>query len=382
MLLTSQIIFFVSCFGVLFAYIGYPVSLVLVAPFLKKNLHRKARITPYVTFIVTAYNEEKRIREKIDNTLNLQYPRDKFQILFASDGSTDATNDIIKEYESKGIALLAMPARNGKEHTQREAVQQSTGEILVFSDVSTLIPPDALHEMVDNFADPFIGCVSSKDEVITDGEQGAQGENLYVRYEMYIREIESRVSTVVGLSGSFFAARRDVCSDLPPNMDSDFHTLLSSIRKGMRGIVDPKAIGCYKLVPNVQQEFGRKVRTVLRGITVFFANVDLLNPVKYGFFSYQYVAHKLAKWLVSFFLIAAFISNAVLACNNFVFQLLFVGQLLFYVCAISGIIFPVLSRLPFIKIPAFFVMANAAILIAWLRFLKGDRIITWQPSAR
>jgi len=375
-----EYVFWISIFMIFHAYFGYPLSLRLISSF-KRNEARKAPIEPPVTLIITACNEERRIRDKMENTVSLDYPKDKLQVLVASDGSTDATNDMVREYVQHGIDLLAFPARRGKENAQKDAVQHATGEIIVFSDVATRLDPHGLQEIVANFADPTVGCVSSVDRVI--GQDGNPcGEGAYVRYEMWLRKLESRVNSLVGLSGSFFAARSAVCRDFSGEMQSDFRTVLNSMKLGLRGISDPESIGYYQDISDSRKEFDRKVRTVLRGLTVFFRNLEFLNVFRYGLFSYQYFCHKLLRWLVPLFLVTALGANALLSLGSLWYSLLLPFQLAFYALAIGGW----LSKSPpanaVIKIPMYFFAVNLAILVAWWRFARGKRMVMWAPSQR
>jgi cellulose synthase/poly-beta-1,6-N-acetylglucosamine synthase-like glycosyltransferase len=336
-----------------------------------------------VTLIITAYNEEKRIRQKPENTLLLDYPKDKLQIIVASDGSSDKTNDIVNEYSDRSIELLDVKDRKGKENAQNEAIKIARGEIIVFSDVATILDATGVREIVANFADSAIGCVSSEDRMLEEQGAAVGGEGAYVKYEMWLRSLECTVNSVVGLSGSFFAARKEVCKDFSPKMQSDFRTLLSSMRKGMRGISDPKAIGYYHDIKDKSQEFNRKVRTVIRGLTVFFNNLEFLNVFEFGIFSYQYVCHKLLRWLVPFFLVTAFISNGFLAYTAVFFLAVFVLQLLFYGLVLYGMACGKNALLPtVVKIPLFFTIVNASIFVAWIKYLRGERLTMWKPSVR
>jgi cellulose synthase/poly-beta-1,6-N-acetylglucosamine synthase-like glycosyltransferase len=376
---TMEVLLIGSIFFVFYSYLGYPISLYLLSAFKKKNVERKIQY-PHVTMIVTAYNEEKRIKAKIENTLRLSYPKDKLQIVIASDGSTDDTNRIAESHRDSGIELFAIPIRGGKENAQKEALKIAGGEVIVFTDVATMLEPSGLERIVSNFADPSVGCVSSEDRLI--GRDGKpSGEGIYVRYEMLLRRLESRVNSLVGLSGSFFAARKSVCRDFSGDMQSDFRTLLNSIRMGLRGVSDPEATGSYLDVSDSSREFDRKVRTVLRGLTVFFRHMEFLNVLKYGFFSYQYFCHKLLRWLVPFFLIIAFVANLLLASKSQGYFLLFAAQLSFYGVAIWGW----KARRQggnMIKIPFYFLTVNASIVIAWCRYLKRERVVMWTPSER
>ncbi len=373
-----ELIFFISLCSVVYAYFGYPFSLYLLSSVRFKDIQR-ASIQPKVTLIITAFNEEKRIREKLENSLALEYTKDKLQILVASDGSTDTTNTIVRSFADKGVELLKVIKRGGKENAQKEAVGHATGDVIVFSDVATFLEPQSLREIVSNFADPSVGCVSSEDRLI--GQDGKpSGESFYVRYEMWLRRLESRVNSLVGLSGSFFAARKEVCQDFSGNVQSDFRTLLSSMKLGLRGVSDPKAIGSYLNIADEKREFERKVRTVLRGLTVFFNHLEFLNIFKYGLFSYQLFCHKLLRWLVPLFLVAALITNIIMAGSSLFFLILLFVHLFFYVIGIYGWFTQSLSGI--FKIPMFFIVVNAAIAVAWWQYMTGKRVILWTPSER
>lgn len=373
-----QVLFWLSLFGVFYAYFGYPLSLVLMRKKWRKDVMRQY-LDMQVTLIITAYNEEKRIKEKLENALALEYPREKLQILVASDGSTDTTNDIVRSYAERGVELLEVVHRGGKENAQKEAVQYARGDVLVFSDVATMLEPRGLQEIVANFADPSVGCVSSEDQLI--GQDGKpSGEGFYVRYEMWLRRLESEVYSLVGLSGSFFAARKEVCRDFSGEVQSDFRTLLSSMKLGLRGVCDPRAIGSYLNIADEKQEFTRKVRTVLRGLTVFFKHLEFLNGLRYGLFSYQYFCHKLLRWLVPFFLLGGLLSNVGLAWSSMFFLLVLIGQLFFYGVALYGWVTHSLRGA--LKIPMYFLVVNAAIALAWWQYLTGKRVVLWTPSER
>lgn len=373
-------LFWISIFLILHAYFGYPLSLWLISRLRSKPVLRSSYL-PSLTLIIAACNEEKRIREKIENTLVLDYPRELLQIIVASDGSTDKTNAIVLEYTVHGIELLDLPERRGKEHAQKDAVAVATGEVIVFSDTSTRIEPNGLREIAANFADPSVGCVSSVDRVL--GRDGNPcGEGFYVRYEMWLRSLESRVNSLVGLSGSFFAARREVCRDFSGDMQSDFRTVLNSMRLGLRGVSDERTIGMYADISDSKKEFDRKVRTVLRGLTVFFRNTDFLNVRRYGLFAYQYFCHKLLRWLVPVFLFAALVANLFLAFESWGYAVLLLGQLAFYGLAFLVWSGRVESKSTLLKIPHYFLVVNAAILVAWIRYLKGNRMVMWSPSER
>jgi cellulose synthase/poly-beta-1,6-N-acetylglucosamine synthase-like glycosyltransferase len=375
-----EYLFWGSILLIAHAYFGYPLSLWLLAK-RRENKVAKVPFQPPLTLIITACNEERRIREKLENTLTLDYPKELLQVVIASDGSTDATNSIVQEYAAHGFELLALPERGGKENAQKVAVSHATGEVIVFSDVATRIEPHGLQAIAASFADPTVGCVSSVDKVL--GRDGQPcGEGAYVRYEMWLRELESKVSSLVGLSGSFFAARKEVCQDFSGDMQSDFRTVLNSMKLGLRGVSDPEAIGYYPDVADNKKEFERKVRTVLRGHTVFFRNLEFLNFGRYGLFSYQYFCHKLLRWLVPFFLLSALLANLLLAVGSSFYLLILLLHGAFYGIALYGWFKPVAAERTIVKIPLYFLTVNAAILVSWFRYFSGNRMVMWTPSQR
>ena len=375
-----EIIFVSSIFFIFFAYFGYPLSLFLLGLFRDKKVE-KALFFPPLTLIITVHNEEKRIEEKLDNTVALEYPREKLQTLVASDGSTDRTNEITRGYHERGVELIEILERKGKENAQKEAIKWANGDVIVFTDVATMLDPDGLKEIVSNFADPSVGCVSSEDKFL--GKDGKPcGEGFYIQYEMWLRRLESNVNSLVGLSGSFFAVRKEVCQDFSEEMQSDFRMALNSMKLGFRGVTDPCTIGHYQDVADRKHEFDRKIRTVVRGLTVFFRYLEFLNVLKYGFFSYQYFCHKLLRWLVPVFLFAVFISNAILVPRSLLFFILFAAQLSFYGLAFLGWKRGGLSSKTLTKVPMYFLTANASISVAWWKYLRGHRVVMWAPSER
>ncbi len=375
-----ELIFWLAVLFVFYAYAGYPLALWVLSRARQQRV-QKGPIRPRLSFIITAFNEEKRIREKLENSLSQDYPKDRLEVIVASDCSTDKTDDIVQSYGSAGVRLARLSQKGGKEAAQKHAVAMATGDVLVFSDVATTLPPDGLSRIVMSFADPTVGCVSSVDRFV-DQDGQVSGEGAYVRYEMLLRRLETTVNSLVGLSGSFFAARREVCRDWAPDLQSDFNTLLNCVRAGLRGVSDEESVGYYKNLADERKEYERKVRTVVRGISVFMRSLALLNPLQYHVFAWQLLSHKLCRWMVPFALITALVSNGILALQPGVYRVLFLGQLAFYGTALLYLWTQWLPKVPMLKLPSFFVMVNVSILDAWFRYLRGDRILYWDPSKR
>jgi len=375
-------------FGVLciHSYFLYPLILKLM-PTRKSSVPDGIRPTgprfdlPKLSLIITVHNEEARIREKLENTLKIEYHPDHLEVIIASDFSTDATEEIVQTYSEKGMKLIRADARKGKEYAQLCAIHASKGEILVFSDVATQIPIDSLRLLAARFSDPQVGALSSEDQFISN-DGSVVGEGLYVKYEMWLRRLESDRAGLVGLSGSFFAARREVCEDWDIYCPSDFNTALNCAKKKLVAITSSDVVGVYKDVDDSSLEYTRKIRTVIRGITAVVRHPGVLNPFRLGLFAFQVWSHKIMRWGVPWFLLSFGIFTLLLQGEGGIFRLALVAQLLFYGLAVVGWLSRRLRKIIFIKIIYFFVNTNIALATASLLFLFGKRISVWSPSKR
>ena len=375
-------LFWIAVAWIVYAYVGY-LFLLRVLSLLRPKRVVQGDISPQLTVIVTVHNGSEGIRRKLSNLLEQDYPADLMEIVVADDGSDDGTDRIVREeFGPRGIRLVRLPEHGGKERAQRIAVDASRGKILVFTDVGTRLDRGGLARIVRNFADPSVGAVSSEDRLLEEGDRSAGGEGGYVGYEMRLRRLESQVGSLVGLSGSFFAARREVCADFSERLASDFRTALVAVRLGLRSVCDEGAIGYYRDVARETPEFDRKVRTVVRGMTVLFAERSLLNPFRYGLFSWQLFSHKLARWTVPFAMIASLGASAYLAGRSPWYGVALGLQLIAYVAALAACRLPRLSESRPVRALRYLVEANCAILVAWIRYLWGDRILAWSPSSR
>ncbi|MEX2475921.1 glycosyltransferase [Marinobacter sp.] len=375
-----QLIFWLSLIGSAFSYFLYPLILsVIPARRSTSTINTTNTALPRVSLIVTAHNEESRIREKIQNCLTLNYP--DLEILIASDASSDSTDQIVNEYHEQGVRLARADVRKGKEYAQLQAITQATGDILVFSDVATSIPEDAIGRMVRYFEDTAVGAVSSEDRFISrDGS--IVGEGAYVRYEMWLRGLESKKAGLVGLSGSFFAARRSVCDDWDILSPSDFNTALNCARCGLVAVTAADVLGYYKDVADAGKEYQRKVRTIIRGLTALSRHLEVLNPSTFGLFSFQVFGHKLMRWAVPWFQVLLLASSLLLAGKGGFYTLVLAAQAVFYGLALSGHISPRLRAYAPVKIPYFFIQVNLAVAHAFVSFLSGKRMTVWAPSQR
>lgn len=370
-----KIIFWIFLALICYTIVGYKFLLKSMLLF-RKNVWQKKEYYPKLSFIVTFFNEQQRIKEKIENCLAIEYPENKIEFIFISDGSDDGSDDIVAQYSDR-VYYFRSHFRIGKESCQKLALDRANGEIIVFSDTGVIIDPDSLTTMMMNFSDQRIGAVSSTDKILNEG----YGESDYVVYEMDLRKLESQVNSVVGLSGSFFAVRKEICDNWKSSIqDSDFHLLLNAIRKGYVGIVDDNVRGYYYRLNNDRNEFHRRCRTVLRGITTFFYNLDMLNVFKYGFFSVQLISHKLFRWLIPFWIGGMYVSLFFIINESEIYRIIFSLFSVLLGCTGVGFIFKRLRRFQFFRLLYYQGLSHIAILSSWLTFLLGKRIKIWQPG--
>jgi cellulose synthase/poly-beta-1,6-N-acetylglucosamine synthase-like glycosyltransferase len=368
------LLFWVSVALVVYTYLGYPLVLWGMT-WLRSRPVRKQPIVPAVSIIVAARNEADKIRRKIEHTLALDYPSDHLEIIVASDASDDGTDDIVSEYAGRRVRLVRAAQRKGKEHAQSLALMVATGEIVVFTDAATTLEPLALRRLVENFADSSIGAVSSEDSVV-DAAGNPTAEGVYVRYEMWVRRLESRFHSIVGLSGSCFAMRRRLCGSWSATLASDFMAALHAARGGYRAVADASARGRFTTVPSTQAEMTRRVRTFLRGITVLMANLDLLNPLNHGRFAFQLASHKLLRFMAPLLLIVAFLTSMLELRTPFWIQVVFYG-----LAGAGGAIRPLRRFWP-VRVAHYFIVVQWAMLMAWGRYVLGEQQVTWEPSRR
>ena len=373
-------LFWVALLGCVYSYALYPLLLALwPARAAYARFAGAAASPPAATLVIACRNEAGRLRHKLDNALAVEYPN--LEIVVASDASDDGSDDIVREYADRGVRLVRSPARRGKEYAQGLAITQTSGEIIVFSDAGTDLPPESIGHLVENFADPSIGAVSSEDRFVTEDGR-VVGEGAYVRYEMWLRRLESRRAGLVGLSGSFFGIRRSIAGAWNASIPSDFACALYAVKAGMRAVSDPRVVGVYRDIKDPSKEFGRKVRTAIRGMTAVAVLREVLNPVRYGLFSFQVWSHKVMRWLVPAFMVLLLVASVALARVHPLYAWALAAQCVGYGTVLAAHVAPRLRVYAPVRLAYFFVQVNLALGRAGLAFLRGRRIVTWDPSAR
>jgi cellulose synthase/poly-beta-1,6-N-acetylglucosamine synthase-like glycosyltransferase len=378
--LTAEIIFWLSAAALFYTYAGYPLLLAVFSALRSRTVQR-GDCEPTVSIIITAYNEERDLAAKLDNTLALDYPRDLLEIIVASDCSHDQTDAIAREFAGRGVRLHRQSQRLGKTAAQNAAVEQAHGEIILFSDATSLYRPDAVRAIMPSFADPEVGCVAGRLEYVdSSGSRVGQGARSYWSYETFLKRHESRVGSLIGVSGCLYAVRRAAYIPLYHEACSDFIIATKMVEQGLRAVYEPNAVCTEQTNRQSDKELKMRVRIIAQTFTDLWRHRSLLNPVRGGFYGVQLLSHKVMRYLVPFFLMGLFFSSAVMASSSLVFRLMFAAQIACYACpAIAWVLDRVGIRSRLLAFPQYFMLANLASLIGCYKFLRGQRYASWEP---
>jgi cellulose synthase/poly-beta-1,6-N-acetylglucosamine synthase-like glycosyltransferase len=367
---------------IIYTYILFPV-LVFLRGLLFPLPSRTADITPSVSMIIAAYNEANSIGAKLDNILSLDYPRDCLEVVIASDGSTDGTDEIVRSYADQGVKLLTLP-RQGKAPALNAAVAASSGEVLVFSDANSMYAPEAIRALVRRFADPEVGGVAGDQQYLAKASvsSSSDGERSYWNFDRKLKQFQSRAGNVISATGAIYAIRRSLFRPVITGVTDDFVTSTSVIAQGYRLVFAADAIAYEPVAKSSSTEFGRKVRVITRGLRGVLVMRKLLNPFRYGFYALQLFSHKLLRRLVVFPLLVLMVVSPLLWWRGFFYKAATLIQAGLYGCGVLGMLLSRtrLGRLKIFTIPFYFCMVNAASLLATVNILRGQRIVLWEPQ--
>jgi cellulose synthase/poly-beta-1,6-N-acetylglucosamine synthase-like glycosyltransferase len=367
---------------IVYTYLLFP-ALVFLRGVLWRRPYKQAEITPRVSLIIAAYNEARAIGAKLDNILSLDYPRDRLEVIIASDGSSDSTDAIVHSYADRGVKLLSLP-RQGKAPALNAAVAASSGEILVFSDANSMYTSHAIRVLVRPFADPKVGGVAGNQCYLKQGHSSitSAGEHSYWNFDRQLKQLESRAGNAISATGAIYAIRRALFKTVLGGVTDDFVTSTQVIAQGYRLVFAPDAVAYEPVAASGEVEFGRKVRVITRGLRGVIEMRALLNPFRYGFYALQLFSHKVLRRLVVFPLLVLFMVSPLLWLRGWFYQGATLAQIGFYSCAFLGMVLggARLPRLKLFTIPFFFCMVNTASLLATLNILRGHRIERWEPQ--
>lgn len=390
------VIFLFSLFLLFYIYVGYPLTIVALAKFFRRPVQKK-EITPSVTIVIPTFNEEVVIREKLENTLHLDYPRDRLQILVCDDASEDRTAEIVKSYATQGVELSQGASRMGKVGGLNRALQLATGELFIIADADILPNPDALRELVANFADESVGCVLSQTRMTSSEEGTGESGGLYWRYEARIRQSESDIHSTVAATGHFMALRRKLLQPIPMHVIlDDFYLAMMTIRQGYRVISEPKAIVWERPTHSMGDEFNRRSRLTAGRFQIISMSREYL-PYLPLLLRFQVISHKFLRLAIPHLMIAAFLANLLFVIVsrssglpsfwNIAMGLTLILQGIFYALAIAGKVFfaKLGKRSKVIKVlmlPYYLCATNFAGLAGLANFVTGKRTVLWQQASR
>lgn len=388
-----KIAFWISLIIIVYTYLGYGFILYLMLLIKRlfngkrKQVYFEMENLPSCTLLIAAYNEENFILEKIKNTLALEYPEGKLEIIFITDGSTDRTPEILKEYPQ--IKLLHQDERKGKVAAIHRAMEHVMTEIIIFTDANTLLNKESLINISRHYANEKIGAVAGEKRVHYDekADAGSAGEGFYWKYESLLKKWDSELYSTVGAAGELFSVRRSLYSAVSEDtiLDDFMISMLIAV-KGYRIAYEPEAFAIETASENISEELKRKVRIAAGGIQSIVRLKALLNVLRYGLLSFQYISHRVLRWTITpFLLIIALILNILICLKNqdIIYYLLLLSQSLFYFLAVLGMEFEKKElRFKIFFIPYYFCVMNYAAIAGIKRYFGNQQSAIWEKANR
>lgn len=385
------IVFWISIFLIVYTFVGYGFMLYLLVKikrlFSKPFAFKKDAVLPTVTLMVAAYNEEDIIEDKIKNTLQLDYPKDKLQLIFITDGSSDQT--AVKVSNFKEITLLHQDLRAGKMAAIKRAIPLINGAITVFTDANTFLNAEAINELVKHYQNPKVGAVAGEKRILVEATADASsaGEGFYWKYESKLKKLDYELYSNVGAAGELFSIRTALYQPVESDTIIDDHMIAMRIAENGYVIAyEPGAYAMETASADVKEELKRKIRIAAGGIQSILRLKKAANPFRNFVFTFQYISHRVLRWtIVPFLLILVLILNGLIAFTQpaAFYQYLFALQVFFYVLSIIGFYFEQRNiRVKALFVPYYFCMMNYAVLAGILRYYRKNQSAAWEKSKR
>jgi cellulose synthase/poly-beta-1,6-N-acetylglucosamine synthase-like glycosyltransferase len=368
----------------LYAYVAYPAIIWAVALTRPGRTAGKNGDWPAVTITLPVYNEVSTIRATLERLLDVDYPKDRLQLLVLSDASHDGTDDVVREFAQRGVELMRAPNRRGKTAAENAAVAVARGDIIVNIDATVIVPRGSIKELIRAFDDPTVGVASGCDvSVGAAGKHDAGAESGYTGYEMRVRDLETRVGSIVGASGCFYGIRRRIRgSALPAGLSWDFASTLVARQQGYRSVSVPEAVCLVPRTAEIRSELRRKTRTMARGLSTLFYFRSLMNPFRYGGFALMLISHKLFRWVPYLLLPAAILAVGLLATRSTYAAVLLAIAAFGLLTGATAIRYGSSGKFKPLALAGFVVAALTAGFLAWVDALRGTRMATWDPTPR
>lgn len=391
-MLALKAAFWTFFFIIIYTYLFYTIILFIIRLF-RIGLFRKNKThfsyEPEVTLFVAAYNEKDFIKKKIDNSLQLNYPKNKLKLLWVTDGSDDGSPEILKKYDN--VSVYHNSERKGKIDAMNRGMKEVNTPIVIFSDANTDLNRDAIKEIVKEFSDPRVGCIAGEKRIYLSEREKAvgAGEGIYWKYESLIKKLESDINSSVGAAGELFAIKTELYENVQPDtILDDFTISLIIAKKGYKIKYAPNAIACEKASFSITEELKRKIRIASGGFQTLVRMNDLLNIFKYGFLSFAYISHKVLRWImVPFSFIMIFFINILivpfLPSSLSFYVITLVIQIFFYTLAFTGFLLKNRStKIKSIFIPFYLFIMNYAILTGMIRYFRKKHSVIWEKALR
>jgi cellulose synthase/poly-beta-1,6-N-acetylglucosamine synthase-like glycosyltransferase len=371
-------VFWLAVSLLVYVYAGYPLLLALIGMLVRRR-RPEPDYFPHLSVLIAAYNEGDAIEKKIRETLALDYPAEKLEVLVLSDCSTDTTDEIVSAFPDSRVHLLRTPERRGKTHAQNLGARQAKGEVLVFSDATAIYHAKALRYLACNYQDPMVGAVSGRYKYFDPEDESPTGlgSAAFWNYENLIKTMQSRISTITGCCGCIYSVRKTVYTDLPDDVISDLVQPLHAIRKGYKVLFEDRALAYEETTKSSAEEFAMRVRVVTRAMRGLLTVPDLLQPWTFAWVAFQLWSHKVLRWMAPLFLIVLFVANLALL-DLPVYQLVLAAQLFFYAAAIITMLLPLHRLWKPLGLPLYFCTLNAAALAGMVEICRGHKYVTWQ----
>ncbi|ANQ52078.2 glycosyltransferase family 2 protein [Flammeovirga yaeyamensis] len=393
-LIVLKYVFWISLFIIIYSIIGYPIVLYIIVQIKrlikgKREFDEKTLLTSRVSLVIPCYNEASILPMKIENSLQLDYPKELMDIVIVADGSTDNTPEVVELYKRKGhnITLFHNNIRAGKSAAINRVINEINTPITICTDANTILNDQSIKEIVRQFLDPKVGCVCGEKRVKQEeGDLASSGEGAYWKYESFLKKLDSELTSVMGGAGELIAFRTELYPQIPHKMIlDDFFISMKILMKGFRVAYEPKAYASEDSSASVREEMKRKIRISAGGFQIIFTLLPLLNIFKYGWVTFQYVSHRVLRWLfVPFALPVIYIISLYLSLtDHFLYAILFAGQTLMYSIAVTvHLVKKYWTPSKLMMLPYYYAMMNYCAILGFWRFLLGNQSSVWEKAIR
>jgi cellulose synthase/poly-beta-1,6-N-acetylglucosamine synthase-like glycosyltransferase len=374
----GHLLFYISAGTLIYTFVLYPVLLRCLAYF-KRPVPLSLDYCPTVSVLICAYNEGAGIHQKLCDTLALDYPRDKMQIVVVSDGSSDDTEQVVQSFADRNVKLLRTSRRLGKTNAQNEGLLLCTGEVVVFSDATTVYNRSAIRYLAAHYKQPGVGAVSGRYQYFdeTGNSPTGAGSIAFWNYENHIKMSQSRLATLSGCCGCIYSVRRSAYTSLPPDIISDLVQPLHVIKKGFTVVFEPQAMAYEATTETAHHELAMRIRVITRAMRGLLSVPDLLNPITHPWLSFQLISHKILRWLIPIYLIGIFVGSALLI-GEPRFFIVFLAQLFFYVLAATSLMIPFHRKIRVLGLPLYLCTMSLAAMIGVIQLLRGRKYVVWE----